>query len=168
MISLNECAKDFKKELKKGKIQKAYKGIFDFLTKIKNHLLENNPDYSSSGSIYHGYLDISYFPVTTDLLKKHRLKIAVVFNYDHFQLEVWLSGTNRVVLKKYWELFQEKQWGKYPLAQEINKSDSIMEHVLQTEIDLEREEEVFDIGSMISVFITDIETLLEYEKTLVV
>ncbi len=166
MASLNECVRDFKKELKKGKIQRAYKGIFDFLAKIKIHLLEKNPKYSSSGGMYHGYLDMSYFPVTTDVLKKHRLKIAVVFNYDTFQLVVWLSGVNRVVLKKYWELFQEKQWKKYPLVQEIDKSDSIMENVLRTDIDLESEEEVSDIGVMINMFITDIEDVLKYENKL--
>ena len=95
MVPLNECVEDFKKELKKGKIQRAYKGIFDFLAQIKTHLLEKNPGYASSGSLYHGYLDMSYFPVTTDVFKKHKLKIAVVFNYESFQLEVWLSGSNR-------------------------------------------------------------------------
>ncbi|PIE75338.1 MAG: hypothetical protein CSA18_00550 [Deltaproteobacteria bacterium] len=163
MLSLNECLKDFEEELKKGKIQKAYKGIFDFLIKIKNSLLETNPDYYSPGRIYHGYLDISYFPVATDLLNKHQLRTAVVFDYELFQLEVWFSGRNRFILKNYWELFKKKEWEKYPLLEGVDKSYSIMKHILRTKIDLERQEEILQIRFMIQSLIKDVEELLKKE-----
>lgn len=163
MVSINECVNDFKKELAKGEIQKAYKGIFDFLTEIKTALLDMNPDNLSSGSMYHGYLDMSYFPIITNVLKKHKLKVAVVFNYESFQLEVWLSGMNRVVSKNIWELLKKKQWNKYPLVKDIQMSDSIMECILRKKIDLERREEIAEIRIMIESFLTDVEEFLKQE-----
>ena len=88
------------------------------------------PDYSTSGSIYYGYMDMTYFPLFPKSLKYKKLKIAIVFNYDAFQFEVWLAASNKQIQTKYWKLFRESNWNKYHIPSNIKGIDSIIEYVL--------------------------------------
>jgi hypothetical protein len=97
---------------------------------LKNHFSEKYPDYAVSGSIYYGYMDMTYFSIFPGSLKERDLKIAIVFVYDSFQFEVWLSGRNQQVLTKYWKFFTEKGWDRYKIAAQGKWADSVLEHVL--------------------------------------
>ncbi|HAV77390.1 MAG TPA: hypothetical protein DCX53_08555 [Anaerolineae bacterium] len=131
MGALHESMLEYKKQLKKGAIQQAYKGLIEYIMGLRTYFQKKYPEYFVSGSIYYGYMDMTYFALVPSSLKKHRLKIAVVFNYETFRFEVWLSGANRQVLEKYWTLIKESGWNKYRLVpQEEKWVDSILEHVL--------------------------------------
>lgn len=130
MTSLQENMLEFQIQLKKGEIQKAYQGLMQFMLSLKNHFSDKFPDYSVSGSIYYGYMDMTYFSIVPDSLKRRDLKIAIVFVYDSFRFEVWLSGRNQQVLTKYWKLIKARGWDKYKLADQGKWADSILEHTL--------------------------------------
>jgi len=130
MNSLQENMIEFRKQLKKGAVQKAYLGLMQYMMNLKNHFSNQYPDFSVPGSIYYGYMDMTYFSVVPGSLKDRELKIAIVFVYDTFRFEVWLSGRNQKVMAKYWKLFTESGWDRYKIAPQGKWADSVLEHVL--------------------------------------
>ena len=84
MDDFYEYIDEYKRLLKKGRIQKAYRGLMEYILGLKTYLSKKYPDYFASGSIYYGYMDMTYFSFTPESLKGRKLKIAIVFNYDDF------------------------------------------------------------------------------------
>lgn len=129
MESLREQMFEYRKQLEKGHVQGAYRGLMSYIMDLRTYLKNKYPEYSVSG-IYQGYMDMTYFSFTPDSLKSLKLKIAVVFIYDTFKFEVWLAGSNKNVQKEYWELFTKKSLEKYHIPSSIKGRDSIVENVL--------------------------------------
>lgn len=130
METLQFVMQDFKKQLEKGVLQQAYKGLMEYILWLKSHLKNKYPEYTVSGSIYYGFMDMTYFSFTPGSLKKRDLKIAIVFNYDAFRFEVWLAGVNKQVGREYWELIRKSGWNKYRLVSSVKEADGIVEHIL--------------------------------------
>ena len=161
MKSLQENMIEYKKQLEKGAIQKAYQGLMEYMMSLKNHFTNKYPDYSAPGSMYYGYMDMTYFSVLPKSLKDRDLKIAIVFLYDAFRFEIWLSGKNKQVLAKYWKIIKESNWDKYKIVAPVKGVDSIVEHVLADNPDfgdLEALTKQIDQGAL--KFIQDIEGFL--------
>jgi hypothetical protein len=121
---------EYRKQLEKGAIQKAYKGLMEYIMALRTHFQNKYPDYFVSGSIYYGYMDMTYFSFFPEALKDRKLKIAIVFLHDTCRFEVWLAGYNKQVQSKYWKLFKESDWNKYHLVPATQGVDAIIEHVL--------------------------------------
>lgn len=130
MASLQEYLNEYRKQLEKGAIQKAYKGLMEYIMALRTFFKNTYPDYFVSGSIYYGYMDMTYFSFTPQSLIDRKLKIAIVFIHNAFRFEVWLGGYNKQVQQKYWKLFKESDWTKYPLVSTTKGVDSIMEYIL--------------------------------------
>ncbi len=130
MESLPEYVKEYRKQLEKGYIQKAYQGLMKYIMDLRTHFKNKYPDYFVSGSIYYGYMDMTYFAFSPESLKKRNLKIAIVFIHDTFRFEVWLAGYNKQVQQKYWKLFKESNWNKYHIVPTTKSVDSIIEYTL--------------------------------------
>jgi Family of unknown function (DUF7000) len=128
--TFQESMNEYREQLQKGAIQQAYRGLMDFMMSLRTNFQKNHPDYVISGSIYQGYMDMTYFSVFPRSLKEKDLKIAVVFLHESFRFEVWLSGSNRKVQERYWKIIRESHWEKYRLVSNPRVSDSILEHVL--------------------------------------
>jgi hypothetical protein len=107
--SFSKSMDEFRRQLERGIIQAAYQGLMEYFRKLNAHFKNKYPEYSVGGSIYYGYMDMTYFSLFPDEIKRRKLKIAVVFVYDEFRFEVWLSGANRDVQAKYWELSKENE-----------------------------------------------------------
>jgi hypothetical protein len=137
MESFHESMQEYKKQLKKGGIQKAYKGLMDYLMALKTHFKNKYPDHDVSGSLYFGYMDMTYFALFPKPLKNRSLKIAVVFLHEAFRFEVWLSGGNKQAQSKYWKFFKESGWDKYRLVSSTKGADSILEHTLVDDPDFD-------------------------------
>ncbi|MCK9560719.1 MAG: hypothetical protein M0R44_09770 [Candidatus Marinimicrobia bacterium] len=127
MQSLNECMLEYKKQMEKGVIQKAYYGLMEYIMNLKTHFKTKYPDYFVSGSIYQGYMDMTYFSFIPESLKSRKLRIGIVFIHDKFRFEVWLAGFNKQIQTKYWKLFKESGWDKYHLVPSTKGRDSIVE-----------------------------------------
>jgi hypothetical protein len=130
MESFREYMTEYRKQMKKGVIQKAYKGLMEYIMDLRTHLKNKYPDYFVSGSIYYGYMDMTYFSFIPESLKNRKLKIAIVFIHDKFRFEVWLGGYNKRVQKKYWKLVKESGWNKYRIPSSIKGIDSVLEYTL--------------------------------------
>jgi hypothetical protein len=130
MESFQEYIREYKKQLELGAIQVAYKGLMEYFLGLKTHFNNKYPDYFVSGSIYYGYMDMTYFSIFPKTLKDRKLKIALVFLHKTFRFEVWLAGVNKQVQTKYWKLIKESDWNKYHLVSTTKGADSIIEYVL--------------------------------------
>lgn len=126
MESMNKYINEYTKQLSKGQIQKAYKGIMSFMSGLKNHMANKYPEYTSS-ALYFGYMDMTYFAFTPLELKKKNLKIAVVYLHEQNKFEVWLGGVNRKVQAEYIEKMRHLDIGNYKLSRINPGVDSIIE-----------------------------------------
>jgi len=130
MESFHEYINEYKKQLEKGDIKKAYKGLMEYIMGLRTHFKNKYPDYFVSGSIYYGYMDMTYFSFYPKSFKHRKLKIAIVFIHDTCRFEVWLAGNNKQVQSKYWKLFKESDWNKYHIVSTTKGVDSIVEYIL--------------------------------------
>jgi len=130
MGSFHESMSEYRKQLEKGAIKEAYKGLMEYIMDLRTYFKDKYPDYFVSGSIYYGYMDMTYFSFFPKSLKNRNLKIAIVFNHDAFRFEVWLAGYNKQVQSKFWKLFRESDWNKYHIVSTTKGVDSIIEYIL--------------------------------------
>jgi hypothetical protein len=121
---------EYRKQLEKGVIQKAYRGLLEYILALRTRLQNKYPAYFVSGSLYAGYMDMTYFAFTPPSLQERKLKIAIVFNHDAFRFEVWLGGANKKVQQETWQRFKECGWDRYPVVASTQGMDAIVEHVL--------------------------------------
>jgi hypothetical protein len=161
MGSFQEAMNEYRKQLKNGAIQAAYKGLMECIMGLRTHFSTRYPDWFVSGNIYYGYMDMTYFPVIPKALKQRRLKIAIVFLHESFRFEIWLAGYNKQVQTKYWKLFKESGWNKYRIVPSTKGADSILEHIVTDNPDFG------DLGALTKLvesetlkFISDVEDFL--------
>jgi len=101
-----------------------------FMKALKSHLSKYSREDYQIGSVYDGIDTIMYFPFTPNDLKTHKLKIAIVFNYQKNCFEIWLAGQNKQIQKKYWEIFKESDWNKYHIPDSLAEGYSIVNDIL--------------------------------------
>jgi hypothetical protein len=130
MNSLNDFVIEYKKQLTKGDIQKAYRGVIEYIMALKTFLKNKYPDYCVSGNLYQGYMDMTCFSLFPESLKSKKLKIAIVFIHDKIKFEVWLAGVNKQIQTKYWKKLKEKDLKEYRMPLSLNGVDSIIEYTL--------------------------------------
>lgn len=121
---------EYREQLKKGLINKAYRGLMEYMLDLRTYFEKKFPDYFVSGSLYYGYMDMTYFSFFPEELRKRKLKIGIVFIHEAFRFEAWLFGYNKTVQKKYWELIKQYGWKKHHVVPTIKNVDSIIEAVL--------------------------------------
>ncbi|MDP3180080.1 MAG: hypothetical protein Q8M76_19365 [Spirochaetaceae bacterium] len=165
MRSFQDDMNEFHEHLKKGAIQRAYRGLMEYFLTLKAHFLEKHPDWDVAGNVYYGFMDMTYFGIFPKEMKDRRLKIAVVFLYEEYRFDVWLSGSNRQVQEKFWRKITEANWNKYYVVPAIKGSDSIVEYTI------ERDPDFTDLDGLtrriekgVSTFVEGIGELLEMLK----
>jgi hypothetical protein len=126
MESLQEYVDEYRKQLEKGVIQKAYQVLMEYVMGLRTQFSKKYPDFAP-GNIYHGYMDMTYFPIFPESLKGRKLKIGIVLIHETVKFEVWLLGYNKQVQKKYWTLFKEGDLKQYRIPFNLKGVDSIME-----------------------------------------
>lgn len=167
MASFQECMHEYRELLQKGHLQRAYKGLMDYMLVLKTQFKNKYPEYFVSGSLYPGYMDMTYFSVMPEPLKSRSLKVAVVFLHQEFRFEVWLGGYNKQVQAEYWKLFKESGWNQYRIVPSLQGMDSFLEHTLVDQpdfSDLEALTEQIERGTL--KFIADVEEFLEKQPAL--
>lgn len=130
MASFPEYINEYRKQLEKGAIRAAYQGLMEYIMGLRTYFKNKYPDYFVSGSIYYGYMDMTYFSFFPESIKRRNLKIAIVFIHDAFRFEAWLAGVNKQVQGDYWKLFKDSDWKKYHIVPTTKGVDSIVKHIL--------------------------------------
>ena len=160
MGSLNDDIREYRLQLKEGRIQTAYKGIMTFMSGLKSHLEKDYPDFSTS-ALYFGYMDMTYFAFTPAYLKERKLKIAIVYLHEQGRFEVWLGGTNRKIQGDYIERLRHKDLHGYHLSRVEPGVDSIIESVIVEQPNFDQPEALSDrIEDKTIMFINDMRSIL--------
>jgi hypothetical protein len=139
MKTLNELIAEYSKSLKQGDLQAAYKGILDYLGRLRSDFELRYTDCETGSNIYQGYMDMSYFSLTTKQLKEKGLKIAVVYVHRKGAFEIWLSARNREILKKYKNIIIDPQWKGMPVFHDADNGDAVIEYTLSSEPDFDKQ-----------------------------
>ncbi len=166
MASFPESMDEYRKQIEKGAVQQAYRGLMEYVMGLRTHFDNKYPDHFVSGSIYQGYMDMTYFSFYPGSFKDRKLKAAIVFVYDRFRFEVWLAGFNRQVQSRYWKLFKEIGWDQYHIVPTTKGVDSIVEHILAEDPDFSDLDALTNqIESGTLKFIADIESFLSQHES---
>ena len=165
MESLHEQLQEYRTQLEKGTIQAAYKGLMEYIMALRTHLQRTHPEYGISGSLYYGYMDMTYFSCVPLFFKQRKLKIAIVFLHEAWRFEVWLAGANKQVQKTYWTCFHEHEWTTYPLVPTTKGADAILEHIVVDNPDFRHAEALTTtIARGVLTFIQDVESFLSQHE----
>ena len=97
MESLQESMVEYRRQVEKGAIQTAYRGLMEYIQSLKTHFGSRYPDYAVSGTPYFGYMDMTYFSIVPETYRQRGLKIAVVFLHEAFRFEVWMAAANKLI-----------------------------------------------------------------------
>ncbi len=136
MKTLNELVKGYTRELQQGEIQAAYKGIFDFLGKLRSEFIRRYPHFDVSG-IYQGYMDMSYFSLSNKSLKERGLKIAIVYLHGNGAFEVWLSARNRDIAKNLASMLSSNIPAALEVFHDTGNPDAVVECLLTASPDFD-------------------------------
>lgn len=136
MPSIQADMAELREQLEHGAVRRAYRALLSFMMDLRTHFKEIYPSNYISG-LYQGYMDMTYFAIIPPSFKQRDLKIAIVFNYEAFRFEAWLSGANRQVQQKYWKLFKDSLWADYRVVAPAAGVDSIVECSLAEDFDFD-------------------------------
>ena len=134
MGALQRSMQVYKRQLAQGDLQTAYRGLMAFMRELRGHFQKEYARFTIS-SLYYGFMDMTYFALTTKELARRKLKVAVVFVHEEFRFEVWLSGANRDVQGRLWRVLREEGWQGSRLAQDPRREDFVAARVLVAEPD---------------------------------
>lgn len=144
--SINDRIRAYKKAFASGEIQQTYQRLVGIVQNLRNEFNKKCKGGFSVANVLHGYIDFTYFYLQNDYLKKHKLKLAIVFNHQQAHFELWLLGQTKDVQTAYWEKLKATKW--------VNKDSmpewSIFEIVILANPDFDNEKLLSE--SVFSVF----------------
>jgi len=166
MDSFHEAMMEYKQQMQQGVIPQAYRGLMVYLLKLKTNLKVKHPEYNVSGSLYFGYMDMTYFSFFPDALKHKNLKVGLVFIHATCQFEAWLFGVNKQIQNHYWKIIKESGWNQYSLVKTTQSEDAILTHVLTQNPNFDELEKLSDqIENGLLVFISNVVRFVEGKDT---
>jgi hypothetical protein len=161
MNELDKDLKELRRRLDEGMIQRAYRGIISYMSRLRTVLAAQYGGHAVS-VLYQGYLDMTYFALIPDNLKKRSLKLAIVFNYESFQFEIWLAARNRRLQHHHWKLFSDAAYTKHTLVAPAAGVDAILKAVLAADYSLGSEDSLTgQIAELVKAFERDVEEFLD-------
>lgn len=159
-MSLSKAMQVYHYALQKGDIQRAYRGILEFMSELRTELGQKYPDHVFS-QVYPGYMDMSYFAITPMALRSNKLKVALVYLHEANRFELWLSANNRKLQKKWIDVLSQKEAMQYRVSEVGVGIDSIVEYIVHVQPNFDAREALKQSLEMnILRFINDMETLI--------
>ena len=105
---------------------------------------------------------MTYFSIATDMLLQKKLKLALVFVHGKGSLELWISGQNREVMKKYRTYFSVDSGFSPPAFHEKDNEDALQEFTLAEGKDLPEKEDAYEaVAPMVYNILEQMEKQLE-------
>lgn len=116
---------EYRNLLRKTNIIECYQEFIRLFRYLRIELEKSMPECSFQANIAENEMEYSYFLFTNEKLKEKGLKLAVVFIHRDFKLEVWLSGFNRKIQAKYYDLLKNRNTG-FELADDPARRDYLL------------------------------------------
>jgi len=134
----------------------------NYIKDLRNYFRKEYASDFIVRNLYQSIFDCSYFSFTTLGLKKQKLKFVIVLNHKLARVEICLSGQNKNIRKKYWEILKDSNWNKYQLVKSIDNSLSIIDHIILEKLDFDNTEKLTKQIEVESLkFINEIRDILE-------
>ncbi|MGL1098099.1 DUF7000 family protein [Vibrio vulnificus] len=159
--SLSARIPAYKMVFASGELQRTYQDLVSIVQSLRTEFHKKYKGQFTVANVLHGYIDYTYFYLQNDYLKKHKLKLAIVFNHQQAQFELWLLGQTKDVQIGYWEKLQGIKW----VNQDVMPEWSIFEVLMLADPDFDDTKVLSEsIHSMFSALSTEIfSTLKTYE-----
>lgn len=139
-----------------------YHQLIAYMKELRAYFQKEYETLFKLGNIYQGSPEYSYFSLTTEELKKQKLKFVIILDHTKLNFSICLSGQNKNVRKKYWRIFNGSSWDTYQVAESIDNSLSIIEHVILINPDFKDRKNVTEQIEIESLkFINEITDVLE-------
>ncbi len=74
MRSFHDNMNEYRKQLEKGTIQEAYKGLMEYFMDLRTYFKNKYPDCFVSSNIYYGYMDMTYFSFIPRIIKTSKFE----------------------------------------------------------------------------------------------
>lgn len=97
--SLTAYIEDYCRAVANGRLPMAYRGILTSLTLFQSAWKSAHPA-DAVGTLYQGYMDMSFVAFAPAPLAEKRLKISLVFLHDAGNFSLWLAAGNREIQKR--------------------------------------------------------------------
>jgi len=136
MRRLNWLIGQYTHLVRQHELQLAYRGILEYLGKLRAAFMKDYPEFDVS-NIYQGYMDMSYFSVSTKFMKDKGLKVALVYEHEKGHFEVWLSARNREISKRLESEFAVLNLNGIAVFHDAGNQDAIIECTLVSEPDFD-------------------------------
>lgn len=160
MKTLNQVIYEYGELVKSGDIKRAYLGIINFMKDFRQNLKKSHPEFSISGDIYQGYMDINFFSMEPEFLRNMDLKVIIAFVHSKTEFEIWLSSNNQKVLDRFKKQLKDQDLGEYSLCQDLSTS-SLIEKSLVENPDFDKADKLKEeLTNKIIEFIKDMEDIL--------
>ncbi len=160
MSDFSKRVERYTEVLEDKSLAETYQEIIEYMRSLRQDFI-NNEKSCKTGGLYEGLMDMTYFSITTDVLLKKRLKLAVVFVHGKGSLELWISGRNREALKKYRSHFPVDSGFSFPAFHEEDNVDALLEFILAERKELPEKEDAFQvIQPVVKEILEQMETLL--------
>jgi hypothetical protein len=161
MENINKGLYEYGRLLRENDLRKYYKYLIEYIMGLQKHFKEKYQEYEVQKNLYQGYLDLTFFTLTTIQTKQRDLKYAIVFIHDKMQFEVWLSGKNRTIMSKYHDKFSDYDLGNYLLTADEKGMSSIVVSIIVEDPNFDNLNELTNkIDESVISFINEIEKLL--------
>nr|WP_312712891.1 hypothetical protein [Proteiniclasticum ruminis] len=142
-------------------MQESYKEIILYMRSLRQAFLMGDQNFRAGG-LYEGLMDMTYFSIATDVLFQKGLKLALVFVHGKGSLELWVSGRNREVMKKYRSYFSVDPGFFLSAFHEEDNEDALLEFILAKEKDLPEKEDAYEaVAPMVKKILEQIEMQLK-------
>jgi len=122
---------ELKNIFQSNNIIKLYQKHIEFFKLIKLTLQKELKEFSFCSSVVENGMDYSYFHFSNERLKKLGLKFVFVYDYQSLDYQIWLSGVNRSVQKRYTSLFLTKD-----VEFQLTSNPMLTDYILKCPIEL--------------------------------
>ncbi len=151
-----------KDQSRPSKMRLDFHELIGYMKELRAFFHKEYDTYFKLGSVYQGNPNYSYFSLATGHIKKQKLKFVIVLDHKMLRFTICLSGQNKSIRKKYWEMFKYSDWDKYHLAESIHNSLSIIDQTMVEEPDFNNKKELTrQIETASLKFINEISDILE-------
>lgn len=107
-----------------------YHELVKYMKELKAFFNKEYETHFKLGTLNTVSPDYTYLSLTTEELKKQKLKFVIILDHQKYCFTICLSGQNKAIRKKYWEMFKGSDWDQYHIAESITNSLMIIDHTL--------------------------------------
>lgn len=138
---LGACVESYTRAVSAGDLPRAYRAILAALTSFRS-VWEGAHPQDNVGSLYQGYLDMSFIAFSPPALSSMRLKFSLVYLHPEGRFRLWLAAGNRAIQAEVSAQLRGKPLDGYTLTELRPGVDAIIESEIPPPYDFDHPDEL--------------------------